>query len=120
MKANNEYLDYEKLHHGISPIHADISPVHEDLAVDLFRARIPNDFKLDMYDRGHLIYSIVRAFKSIKWPKDLTEDELHLCDFAKNDYENDIAHLLFSLYDKDSLKEYYRLAVEENKLEISK
>lgn len=120
MRANNEYLDYEKFHHGISPIHAGISQVHDALEVDLFRAAFMNNFELNMYDRGHLIYSIVRVFKSIKWPEDLTEDDLRLCSFAKNQYEIDIAHLLFRLYDKDYLKEYYRLAVEENKREISK
>lgn len=101
-----------------NPISADIARVHHDYTVDLFRARIGKEFSLNMYDRGHLVYSIVRAFKSIPWPDNF--EGLRESRFYRNTYERAIIELLDTIYDKDYLKPYYQLAYEENKKEMKK
>jgi hypothetical protein len=101
-----------------NPIGADIARVHDNYAVDILRARMGKEFTFNMYDRGHLVYSIVRAFKSIIWPADF--EGLSKSRFYRNTYERAIVELLDTIYDKDYLKPYYQLAVEENKKERGK
>lgn len=111
------FTTYDRLH-TTNPISADIARVLDSYAVDLIRARMGKEFSFNMYDRGHLVYSIVRAFKSIKWPDDF--EGYGESNFYRNTYERAIVELLDRIYDKDYLKPYYQLAVEENKKDIKK
>lgn len=121
MLDNREYTgtftSYDR-RHTTNPISADIERVSDSYAVDIIRARMGKEFTFNMYDRGHLVYSIVRAFKSIKWPDDFKGWSNST--FYRNTYEDAIVELLDTIYDKDYLKPYYQLAVEENKKEMKK